>query len=362
MILYDKSWPFNLFYVICLNKKKLLHLNHRKIMNKNDLGHIFQQIKFPITGLHHITAITSNPQKNLDFYAGILGLRLVKKTINFDAPDVYHFYYGNETGLPGTIMTFFPYPGSPKGKKGKGQLTVTSFSIPENAIDYWLKRLNKFGIFHKGVQRRFDNEMFIYLEDYDGLGLELVVNNLDRRTPFTYGNIPSEFAIKGFYGITLSEESSAKTAELLTGKLNYIQIGEQQNRCRYQPNGQQGSFVDIFCHPDELQGVCGTGTVHHVAFATPNDATQLEVRSKLVRKGFNVTPVLDRQYFHSIYFREPGGVLFEVATLPPGFTVDEPLEHLGESLCLPPWEEHNRIRIETELPPVQLDLSKFADA
>jgi glyoxalase family protein len=330
-------------------------------MNKNDLDHIFRQIKSPITGLHHITALTSHPQKNLNFYAGILGLRLVKKTINFDAPDVYHFYYGNEMGSPGTIMTFFPYPGIPKGRKGKGQLTVTSFSISENAIDYWLKRLKKFGVVHNEPQQRFDNEIFIYLEDDDGLALELVANSKDTRPSFTYGNIPIEFAIKGFYGITLSEESSAKTAELLTEKLNYVLVDERNNRCRYAPKDQFGNFVDIFCHPDELQGISGAGTVHHVAFATLNDATQLEVRSKLARRGFNVTPVLDRQYFQSIYFREPGGVLFEVATIPPGFTVDESLEHLGESLQLPPWEETNRARIEKGLPTVQLNLKRFSD-
>jgi glyoxalase family protein len=328
-------------------------------MNKNDTNQILQTMTPLVTGLHHVTALTSNAQKNIDFYAGILGLRLVKKTINFDAPDIYHLYYGNETGSPGTIMTFFPYPGIPKGRKGKGQLTVTSFSILENAIDYWLRRLTQFHIQHEKPQLRFGHESFIYLEDDNGLGLELVANSRETRPAFTYGNIPIEFAIRGFYGITLSEESSVKTATLLTEQLNYALVAEQDNRSRYAPKNNGGGFVDIFCHPDELQGISGAGTIHHVAFATTNDVTQLEVRSKLLKKGFNVTPVLDREYFHSIYFREPGGVLFEVATLPPGFTVDEPLEHLGESLRLPLWEERNRTRIEKELPPIQLDLTKF---
>lgn len=157
-----------------------------------------------VTGLHHITALASDPQKNVDFYAGILGLRLVKKTINFDSPEVYHLYYGNEKGDPGTVLTFFPYPGIPQGRKGKGQLTVTSFSIPDQAIDYWVQRLNKFHIAYEGPQQRFD-ELFIYFEDHDGLGLELVANNKDARSGFTYGNIPLEFAIKGFYGMTLCE-------------------------------------------------------------------------------------------------------------------------------------------------------------
>lgn len=314
-----------------------------------------------IKGLHHITALASDAQKNVNFYAGILGLRFVKKTINFDAPEIYHLYYGNEQGSPGTILTFFPYPGIPQGRKGKGQLTVTSFSIPENSIDYWLKRLNKFKIAHEDPQQRFNDEVYIYLEDHDGLGLELVANKRDERPGFTYGNIPPEFAIRGFYGITLSEEGYEKTAGLLVGQMDHELVAEKGNRFRYSPNGQPGSFVDILCHPDTLRGIAGYGTIHHVAFATDNDDTQLEARSKLLKFGLNVTPVLDREYFHSIYFREPGGVLFEIATLPPGFTVDEPLEHLGESLKLPPWEEKNRARIELELPPIQLDIKRYAD-
>jgi len=314
-----------------------------------------------VTGLHHVTALSADPQKNLDFYAGILGLRLVKKTINYDAPEVYHLYYANEEGTPGTILTFFPYIGIPKGRKGKGQLTVTSFSIPENGIDYWLKRLNKFHVKHEGPQRRFDDEVFIYLEDHEGLGLELVANKKDKRHGFTYGNVPSEFAIKGFYGITLSEECYEKTAGLLVGQMDHVLIAEKGNRFRYSASDQNYSFVDILCSPDALQGLGGHGTVHHVAFATANDKTQLEARAKLVKFGLNVTPVLDRQYFHSIYFREPGGVLFEIATLPPGFAIDETKEHLGESLRLPSWEERNRSLIEKYLTPIRLDINKFAD-
>lgn len=332
-----------------------------KIMNISRLEPDFQRMESHIMGLHHITALTSDPQKNLDFYAGILGLRLVKKTINFDAPDVYHFYYGNEVGSPGTILTFFPFPRIPKGRKGKGQLTITSFSIPTNAVDYWLKRLKKFGVSHDEPRQRFGNELFIYFEDYEGLGLELVATQKNVRPQLSNGNIPADCSIRGFHGITLSEESSALTASLLTDILNYEAVGEEHNRHRFAPKGQSGDYVDIFCHPDELPGISGAGTIHHVAFATPSDETQLEMRSKLLRKGLNVTPVLDRQYFHSIYFREPGGVLFEVATIPPGFLIDEPLEHLGESLKLPPWEEHNRSRIEKELPTIHFNPKKFAD-
>jgi len=313
-----------------------------------------------VTGLHHITALASDAQQCVNFYAGILGLRLVKKTINFDAPEVYHLYFGNEKGSPGTILTFFPYPGIPQGRKGKGQLTVTSFSIPENSMDYWIKRLDKFNIEYEGPQQRFD-ELVIYFEDNDGLGLELVANKKDERPGFTYGNIPSEFAIKGFYGMTLCEEGYEKTAGLLVGQMDHTLIAEKGNRFRYSAGGKPGDFVDILCTPDTLKGLGGYGTVHHVAFATVNEATQLEARKKLLKFGLNVTPVLDREYFHSIYFREPGGVLFEIATMPPGFAIDEPLAHLGESLKLPPWEEQNRKIIEEVLPPIQLDITRYLD-
>lgn len=308
-----------------------------------------------VTGIHHITALASNAQKNVDFYTGILGLRLVKKTVNFDAPDVYHLYYGNEKGEPGTIMTFFPFPGIPQGRKGKGQLTVTSFSIPENALDYWIKRLDKFNIPYEGPQQRFD-EVFIYFEDHDGLGLELVANNKDERSAFTYENIPIEFAVKGFYGVTLSEECYEKTAGLLVGQMDHNLITEKGNRFRYSSSGKPGDFVDVLCNPDTLRGLSGSGTIHHIAFATANDKTQLEAREKLLEFGLDVTPVLDREYFHSIYFREPGGILFEIATIPPGFTVDEPLDHLGELLKLPPWLEKNRSFIEKKLVPIHLEI------
>lgn len=314
-----------------------------------------------VTGLHHITALSSDAQKNCDFYAGVLGLRMVKKTVNYDAPEVYHLYYGNEKGSPGTIITFFPYPGIPKGRKGKGQLTVTSFSIPEKSLDYWIKRLDKFHVSHEGPQQRFKNEVFLYFEDNEGLGLELVVNKNEERPGFTYGNIPLEFSIRGFYGITLSEEGYEKTAGLLTAQMNHVLVQEEGNRFRYTASDKKREFVDVICNPESLRGLAGAGTIHHVAFATANDITQLEAREKLVKIGLNVTPVIDREYFHSIYFREPGGVLFEIATLPPGFAIDEDPAHLGESLKLPPWEEEHRKIIEEGLVPIKIDLRKFAD-
>jgi glyoxalase family protein len=314
-----------------------------------------------ITGLHHVTALASDARQNVDFYAGILGLRMVKKTVNFDAPDVYHLYYGDETGAPGTIMTFFPFPGISKGRHGKGQMTVTSFSIPTRSLNYWMARLDRFGISYTEPQERFGSEVFIYFEDNDGLGLELVANDHDERKGFTYGQIPSDMAIKGFYGITLTVEGYERTAGLLTGLMNHRHIADGSNRFRFAPEGQINNYVDVVCAPTAMRGLGGNGTVHHVAFATANDASQLEIREKLMKNGFNVSPVMDRQYFHSIYFREPGGILFEVATSDIGFTSDEPKESLGQALKLPSWEEKNRSQIENMLTPIFINIEKFQD-
>jgi len=314
-----------------------------------------------ITGIHHVTALADDAQKNIDFYAGILGLRMVKKTINFDAPDVYHLYYGDEKGNPGTIMTFFPFPGLDRGRHGKGQMTATSLSVPDISLDYWMKRLSKFNVSVSKPQQRFDSEMFLSLEDVDGLGLELVFNKNDQRPGFTYGHIPLECAVKGFYGAALSEEGYERTAGLLLGAMDHELTMERGNRFRYSASGKPGDFIDILCVPDAMRGLGGSGTIHHIAFATQDDATQLEARDKLLTRGLNVTPVLDRQYFHSIYFREPGGILFEVATNPPGFLYDEELSHLGESLKLPPWLEPSRGDIEKGLQPVKVQTEKFVD-
>jgi glyoxalase family protein len=314
-----------------------------------------------VTGIHHVTAMADDAQKNLDFYAGILGLRMVKKTVNFDAPDVYHLYYGNETGAPGTIMTFFPFAGIMRGRHGKGQMTVTSFSAPASSLDYWLKRLKKFNINHSAPQQRLDGELFISFQDPDGLGLELVFNQVDQRPGFTYGAIPAENAVKGFYGAELAEEGYERTAALLLESMDHRLIAEKGNRFRYSASGIPGDFIDIVCVPDSQRGLGGGGTIHHLAFATPDDATQLEVREKLLTKGVQVTPVLDRQYFHSIYFREPGGILFEIATNPPGFAIDEHPSKLGDALKLPAWYESSRDKIEKGLKPIQLNTDKFMD-
>ncbi|MEX6686423.1 ring-cleaving dioxygenase [Danxiaibacter flavus] len=305
-----------------------------------------------ITGIHHVTAIAGKSQKNIDFYAGILGLRLVKKTVNFDAPEVYHFYYGDEQGSPGSILTFFPYGHIQSGRHGKGMLNTTSFSVPYNSIGYWQERLTKYDIKQKPVQERLKTEAFIYFEDHDGLGLELIFTDKDSRPGFSYGHIPEEHAIKGFYNVEIWEEGYERTAALLTEQMDHTLIAEEGNRFRFAANDKPGNYVDILCMPDRLRGLGGNGTVHHIAFATPNAETQLEARQKISARMLNPTPVLDRQYFTSIYFREPGGVLFEIATSGPGFAVDEEPAHLGEALKLPPQYEPMRKEIENVVDPV----------
>lgn len=311
-----------------------------------------------VTGIHHVTALAGSAQKNIDFYAGILGLRLVKKTVNFDAPEIYHFYYGNETGQPGSILTFFPYGDIMKGRHGKGMLNTTSFSVPASSTEYWETRLKKFNINYKKPQERFD-EVFIYFEDEDGLGLELVFNDKDERKGFSYGNIPVENSVKGFYNVEIWEEGYERTAAILTQQLDHALIAEKGNRFRFAATDSPGNYVDILCAPDSLKGLGGNGTVHHIAFATANKKTQEEVRTKIAQRMLNPTPILDRQYFTSIYFREPGGVLFEVATEEPGFMIDEDKEHLGESLKLPSWYEKHRAAIEEAVVPVTLNLQNF---
>ncbi|GAB2761997.1 ring-cleaving dioxygenase [Salinimicrobium soli] len=312
-----------------------------------------------VTGIHHVTALAGEPQRNLDFYTGILGLRMVKKTVNFDAPDVYHFYYGNETGQPGTILTFFPYEGIRPGRQGKGMLNVTTFSVPISSMEFWEKRFKQFGINYTPAQDRFDGEAAMYFQDPDGLGLELIFNDSDERPGFSYGSIPKEHSIKGFYSVEIWQEGYERTAGLLTEVLDHHLIAEKGSRFRFAATDAPGSYIDILCSPDSLKGLGGGGTVHHLAFNTANKETQAKVREKVLKSGFNPTPVLDRQYFESIYFREPGGVLFEVATAEPGFAVDEEPAKLGEELKLPPQYESRRELIEKAVKPVTLNPTKF---
>lgn len=311
-----------------------------------------------ILGIHHVTAIAGDPQQNVNFYAGVLGLRLVKKTVNFDDPGTYHFYYGDERGTPGTILTFFPWPNVRRGRQGTGQATTTSFSVPEASLGYWIERLTAHGIEYDKPVRRFDEQVLAF-RDPDGLMLEVVAHSRERRNGWENGSVAGEHAIRGFHTVVLCVDSYAETAKLLTETMGFRQIAEEGNQYRYAvKEGGAGLQVDIRHAPDFWQGVVAGGTVHHVAWRTESDDTQLAWRRRIAELGLSVTTVQDREYFHSIYFREPGGILFEIATDPPGFAVDEPLESLGTNLKLPPWLESSRQRIESVLPPVHLPESK----
>jgi len=304
-----------------------------------------------ILGLHHVTAIAGNANKNYEFYTQVLGLRLVKKTVNFDDPGTYHLYYGNESGQPGTILTFFPWEGIRRGATGAGQATATSFSIPEGSIPFWLKRFQDHDIFYNNPSSRFDEEVIVFL-DPDGLKLELVSHSSkDKRTPWSIPDISSDKAVKGFYNVTLTLEGYERTANLIIELLGYELADEHINRFRFiNRNSETANILDLICLPSGKRGTIAGGSVHHIAFRVANQDKQMEVREKLVEMGYNVTPQLDRNYFQSVYFREPGGVLFEIATDPPGFTADEESQNLGMELKLPDWLEPRRKEIEDVLP------------
>ncbi|HTE27534.1 ring-cleaving dioxygenase [Flavitalea sp.] len=307
-----------------------------------------------VAGIHHVTAIASDAAKNIDFYAGILGLRMVKKTVNFDARQVYHFYYGNSHGSPGTILTFFPYQGLTGGRHGKGMLNTTTFSVGIDSISFWQERLDRFKIAHKPPSERFRSEVVIYLEDGDGLGLELIFNDRDTRQGYANGNIPVEHSLKGFYNVEIWHEGYERTAAILE-ELDHELLSQEGNRFRFAATDHPGNYVDVLCSPESLKGLKGSGTVDHVAFSTPDLQTQAAVRERLVNRNIEVTPVKDRNYFSSIYFREPGGVLFEIATAGPGFLTDEPEQELGLNLKLPAQFESDRLAIEAALPPVNFN-------
>jgi glyoxalase family protein len=312
-----------------------------------------------ITGIHHVTALANEPQKNLDFYCGILGIRMIKRTVNFDAPEVYHLYYGDTQGLPGSILTFFPYSGILRGRRGKGMLNTTSFSVPTASMGFWIERFTRFGVRFDQPKTRLLGEMALYFEDHDGMGLELVFNDKDTRPGFTYGHIPIEFSIKGFYHVEIWLDKLQPTADLLIDLLDHQLVYENDDYFRLAATDSPGNYVDLVSVPHSPKGLGGGGTVHHIAFGTPNGETQEQARTRIAENGFNPTPIVDRQYFESIYFREPGGVLFEVATAGPGFLIDESEEHLGEALKLPPWYESKRSIIEKAVAPIDFNMEKF---
>jgi glyoxalase family protein len=327
-----------------------------------------------IAGLHHVTAIAGDPQRNLDFYVGLLGLRLVKCTVNFDDPGTYHFYFGDARCTPGTILTFFPWPGARRGHRGVGQIEATAFAVSPESVGYWLDRFKEQHVAAEKTSPRFGEEV-IRFTDPDGLLLELVACPVEAGVPATPKReggspastrrfatefwidspVPEDHSLRGFHSVSATLEGYERTAKLLTQSFGYRLIQESGNRFRFAAPSESGPgrIVDLLCMPDGRPGAIAAGSVHHIAFRAKDDAEQLQWREHLVELGYNVTPVMDRTYFHSIYFREPGGILFEIATEPPGFTLDEPIDELGSKLRLPPWLEAARPQIEQVLPQIK---------
>lgn len=302
-------------------------------------------------GIHHITAFVKNAQENVDFYASILGLRLVKKTINFDAPDVYHLYFGDEHGSPGSIITFFPFAEGRKGRIGGGQVGITTYVIPKGAMSFWKERLTKFNI-ETNVVTRFSEE-YLQFSDFDGLLIEIVEREEGPKSTWSFGGVPAEKAIKGFGGAILYSTQPEKTAETLEHVMGLEKIGEENEFIRFKAYGEIGNIIDINVN-QKARGIGGAGTVHHIAWRAKDFVEHEQWRNHVREKGFQSTDIVDRQYFNAIYFREQGEILFEIATDPPGFARDENPESLGEQLKLPEWYEPNRSQIEALLPPIQV--------
>jgi glyoxalase family protein len=305
-----------------------------------------------LPGIHHVTCITGDVQKCVDFYVSVLGLRFVKKSINQDLPDTYHIYFADYLGTPGTVMTFFGWPDWPERKTGSGQVTTVSFAVPKDSLDFWSGRLRKLGI-DASRTSRFDQDLIV-LRDPDGIEIELVGHATDERwVPWPDAPVDSDHAVRGFHSVTLTLAEAAATTALLTDTMGFRQVSKEGNRARLETGeGGPHSIVDLVESPEGPVGEESIGTVHHVAWRTPDAEAQAAWREQLTRAGRNVTPVIDRWYFKSIYYREPGGVLFEIATDGPGFTVDEAPEKLGTTLSLPPWFQVRRDRLDRILTPI----------
>ena len=305
-----------------------------------------------IPGIHHVTCITGDVQKCVDFYVGVLGLRFVKKSINQDLPDTYHIYFGDYAGSPGTAMTFFGWPKWPKQKVGSGQVTAVSFHVPEGSLGFWSNRLKQLQVDHRMVTR-FEADALV-LRDPDGIELELVSRaSNDRWQPWPDGPVDQRHAIRGFHSVTATVAEMSATFTLLTAAMGFRVAAEDGNRTRFETgDGGPHAILDVIEAPEGPVGEESIGTVHHVAWRTPDASAQVAWRQRLLEAGRNVTPVIDRWYFKSIYYREPGGVLFEIATDGPGFTVDESPEKLGTTLSLPPWFQVRREHLDETLPPI----------
>ncbi|UYZ20141.1 ring-cleaving dioxygenase [Mesobacillus jeotgali] len=302
-------------------------------------------------GIHHISAIVGNPQENVDFYAGVLGLRLVKKTVNFDDPETYHLYFGNEDGTPGTIITFFPWSGSYKGRIGDGQVGITTYVIPEGSFSFWENRLTAFGIDWVKMDRL--GEQYLRFEDPHGLKLELVERDAGHVNSWEFNGVSRNKAIKGFGGAVLFSSKPQATAVLLESIMGFERVVEEGEFIRFKSTGELGNIIDLRSSTG-VRGLMGIGTVHHIAWRAADDKDQLAWKEHLETHGYRVTPVQDRNYFNAIYFREHGEILFEIATDPPGFAIDEPHDRMGERLMLPQQYEKHRTELEKSLDPIEV--------
>jgi glyoxalase family protein len=307
-----------------------------------------------MSGIHHVTAIAGKPARNLEFYRRVLGLRFVKKTVNFDDPGTYHFYYGDEVGNPGTILTFFTWEDAALGRAGVGLTQQTSFRVPTSSIGYWTHRFIDKGIAYQPLEKRF-GESVLSFTDPDGMSLALVgVSGVETHAAWSNGDVPDEHAIRGFHGITLMLDDAARTGAVLSEVLGFQEGNREGPYIRFRANETAGGIVDIREAKGFLPGSMGRGSVHHVAFRAADDAQQALMARKLTEKhGLHPTEQKDRQYFRSVYFREPGGVIFEIATDQPGFAIDEQVTALGSALKLPPFLEPHRKEIEASLPPIE---------
>jgi len=304
-----------------------------------------------ILGLHHITAIAGDAKRNYDFYTKLLGLRLVKKTVNFDDPHTYHFYYGDKVGTPGTILTFFPWGNVQTGRRGTRQATEIGYSVPQNSLDFWLKRLDDNNVTYNKVSEKFGEKYLTFL-DPDGLKIELIESKtVDTRLPWETEEVTAEIATRGFHSVTITTNKLQPTADVLTNLFGYKLLESHVNRYRFVTDTvRNANIVDVVEVPGEGVGHVAGGSVHHVAFRVKDDQVLMELRNKIVEAGLHITEKIDRNYFYSLYFREPGGVLFEIATDNPGFSVDERVEELGSGLKLPFQYEKRRAEIVHHLP------------
>jgi glyoxalase family protein len=304
-----------------------------------------------ILGIHHITAIAGYAKRNHDFYTKVLGLRFIKKTVNFDDPKTYHFYFGDEVGSPGTILTFFPWEGSPRGQQGSGMPTEIAYAVPQRSLEFWINRFHEYYVRITGQGTRF-GESYVAFEDPDGLPLSLIIpKGVDQRKPWETEEVKADIATRGFHSITLTLASVQNTAEILTDVFGYKFIDKENNRYRYVTDAvENAAIVDLLEAPNEARSGNAAGTIHHVAFRVKDEQSLMEFRQKVLAKGLNITEKIDRNYFFSLYFREPGGVLFELATDNPGFSIDETVNDLGKNLKLPMQYESRRTQIEAVLP------------